>query len=180
MENGEGLSITSQEAPTRVVEAGEKRQYYLFREKDPDYPLELIITEVPPGHTQPFHAHETIDEITVVLHGEVVGITKDTKDSPQQEHPIQALSLYDPKVHDFHRITAAKDGTVLLVLEDRNTGEIFGVELPYDEGFNAGKAFHTVENRTDQWIIMATVKKTTPETFAKNPKIFQEDKINLE
>ena len=85
MENGEGLSITSQEAPTRVVEAGEKRQYYLFREKDPDYPLELIITEVPPGHTQPFHAHETIDEITVVLHGEVVGITKDTKDSPSTD-----------------------------------------------------------------------------------------------
>ncbi len=90
------------------------------------------------------------------------------------------MSIYDPDVHNFHRITAAKDGTVLLVLEDKNTGDIIGGELSYDEGFNAGKAYHTVENRTDKWVTMATVKITTPETFAKNPKIFQEDKINLE
>lgn len=136
----EGLTITTEEAPTRVVEADEQRHYYLFREKDPNFPLELIITEVPPGHTQPFHSHETIDEITVVLHGEAMGLTKETKDSPQQEHPIKAASLYDPEKHNFHAITAAKDGTVLLVLEDKENGEIFGGELPYDEGFDAGRA----------------------------------------
>ncbi len=51
MENQEGVTITAEEAPTRVVEAGEKRHYYLFREKDPTYPLELIITEVSWPHT---------------------------------------------------------------------------------------------------------------------------------
>jgi len=179
IEKDKGLSITSENAPTRVTEDGEKRHYYLFRERDPNYPLELIITEIPPGHTQPFHAHKTIDEITVVLYGEIVGITKKTKESPEQEHLIQTLSLYDPEIYDFHTITAAKDGTILLVLEDKNTGNIVGGELPYSEGFNAGRTFHTVKNRTDQWAVMATVKITTPETLAKNPRIFQEDKINL-
>ncbi len=177
MDNQEALSIQSKDAPQRTLEAGERRVYYLFREFDPNYPLELIINEVPPGHTLPFHAHETIDETTVVLFGEVIGLTKDSKGGQLQEHHVKAVSLYDPDKHNFHRITATKEGDVFMVLEDKETGEILEKPLPYKEGFNAGRALHSVENRTSNWVTMATVKKTTPEIFQKNPRIFQEDKI---
>src|SRR4030042_6646888 len=178
MELKEQILIDSNEIPTRIVETGEKRQYYLFHERDPNYPLERIITEIPPGYSPPWHAHQTINEITVVLFGEIVGMTKKEKNTFPQEQHIKAIPFFDPERHNFHAITAAKDGTILLVLEDKETGEIIGGELPYDEGFNAGKAFHTAENRTDQWVTTATVKITTPEIFAQNPRIFLEDKIS--
>lgn len=182
MEGGkaETISIATKEAPSRIDEVGEKRQYYLFRERDPNYPLEVIITEVPAGHKQPWHLHKTIDEVTVALFGEVVGLTKNSPDAQPEEQPIGTFSFFDPEKHNFHGITAAKDGTILIVLEDKETGEIIGGQLPYEEGFNTGKAFHTIENRTNQWATLATVKITTPEVLAKNSRIFEEDKINLE
>lgn len=34
-------------------------------------PFKMIVTEIPPGHIQPFHVHKNCYEITVVQHGEV-------------------------------------------------------------------------------------------------------------
>jgi uncharacterized cupin superfamily protein len=177
-ETNQDFTIKTEDAPARVVENDEKRTYYLFREKDPNYPLELIVTEVPPGHTQPYHAHSTIDEITVVLSGEITGLIKDPQTGKVTEHTVKAISFYDPDKQHFHGITATTDGQTKIILEDAETGEITEHDLPYEEGFDAGKAIHTMDNRTDGWCVTATVKKTTPETFSKNPKIFQEDKIN--
>lgn len=41
-------------------------------------PVKLIITEIPPGHVQPFHVHKNCYEITVVERGEVSYIEDDS------------------------------------------------------------------------------------------------------
>jgi quercetin dioxygenase-like cupin family protein len=41
-------------------------------------PVRLILTEIPPGHIQPFHVHKNCYEITVVEHGEVSYIEDDS------------------------------------------------------------------------------------------------------
>jgi hypothetical protein len=179
MENGENyLTIKTEDAPIRVVGDNEKRQYYLFREKDSKYPIEVIITEVPPKSIQPFHRHETIDELTVVLSGEAVGIIKD-ENGENKDIQIQQLSFYDPKVNELNAIMAAEDGILLLVLKDKMTGEISGGELPLDEWFDAGKTWHTISNKTDSVCMTATIKKTTSQILKDNPKIFIDDKINF-
>lgn len=41
-------------------------------------PLKYVITEVPPGHVQPFHSHTNVDEINLVNTGEVYFIESET------------------------------------------------------------------------------------------------------
>lgn len=41
-------------------------------------PLKYVITEVPPGHVQPFHSHTNVDEINLVNAGEVYFIESET------------------------------------------------------------------------------------------------------
>jgi len=41
-------------------------------------PLKYVITEVPPGHVQPFHSHTNVDEINLINSGEVYFIESET------------------------------------------------------------------------------------------------------
>lgn len=41
-------------------------------------PAKIVITEIPPGHVQPFHAHDTVHEVSTVDEGEIVAIESDT------------------------------------------------------------------------------------------------------
>jgi hypothetical protein len=156
----------------------EIRQYLIFHEDDPNFPLEVILTEVPPYHDQPFHRHQTINEITIVLQGEAVGVTKE-ENGQEVEHPIKIMSLYDKlqETHYFKGIKAALDGTLLFVLEDKKTGEISGGELPYQEGFDAKEKYHTIKNPSADTSIIATVKYVDKKTMEQNPEIFKQDKI---
>jgi hypothetical protein len=162
--------------PKKSSATGEVRQYAIFHEDDPNFPVEVIITEVPPNYIQPFHKHETINEITIVLKGQAIGITKDNNE--EKEHPIQAMSLYKEfeKTHNFKGIKASIDGTLLFVLEDKKTKEISGGELPYTEGFDAKDKYHTIKNPTDQIIVIATVKFADKNIVKNNRDIFKQDK----
>ena len=37
-------------------------------------PLKIVVTEIPPGHVQPFHTHETGHEVSVVSEGTITEI----------------------------------------------------------------------------------------------------------
>ena len=41
-------------------------------------PLKYVITDVPPGHVQPFHRHSAVDEINLVEKGEAYFIESET------------------------------------------------------------------------------------------------------
>ncbi|HEY9585354.1 MAG TPA: cupin domain-containing protein [Candidatus Paceibacterota bacterium] len=40
-------------------------------------PLKIVVTEIPPGHVQPFHIHETVHEVSVVNEGTITEIESD-------------------------------------------------------------------------------------------------------
>ncbi|MEK7515504.1 MAG: cupin domain-containing protein [Patescibacteria group bacterium] len=40
-------------------------------------PFRFIITDIPPGHIQPFHSHKNLHELTIVLGGEILYIESD-------------------------------------------------------------------------------------------------------
>jgi quercetin dioxygenase-like cupin family protein len=46
-------------------------------------PLKIIITEIPAGHVQPFHTHENIHEVSVVLKGQITVI--DSEDLVEED-----------------------------------------------------------------------------------------------
>ena len=48
-------------------------------------PIKLIITEIPPGHIQPFHTHEKIHEATTVIAGKIVAIDSERLETKNQE-----------------------------------------------------------------------------------------------
>ncbi len=41
-------------------------------------PAKVVITEIPPGHVQPFHAHDTVHEVSTVDEGEVIAVESET------------------------------------------------------------------------------------------------------
>ncbi|MBI4068103.1 cupin domain-containing protein [Candidatus Kaiserbacteria bacterium] len=48
-------------------------------------PLKYVITEVPPGHVQPFHSHENVDEINLVRQGEMYFVESETLSENDRE-----------------------------------------------------------------------------------------------
>jgi len=52
----------------------EIRYYYreLRMQNGKEIPVKIVLTEIPPGHVQPFHTHEEINEVTIVEKGELV------------------------------------------------------------------------------------------------------------
>src|SRR3990167_10817466 len=45
--------------------------YDLIKAAGKKLPFRFIITDIPPGHTQPFHTHKNLHELTIVLEGTV-------------------------------------------------------------------------------------------------------------
>lgn len=48
-------------------------------------PLKYVITDVPPGHVQPFHRHSAVDEINLIEKGEAYFIESDTIEEDDKE-----------------------------------------------------------------------------------------------
>lgn len=70
----------------------EVRWYYRDLRDDSDDPVasQVIVTEIPPGHIQPFHTHRTLHEVTIVMHGEIRAV-----DSDHLEEGSPARELFD-------------------------------------------------------------------------------------
>ena len=52
--------------------------YDLIKAASRKLPFRFIITDIPPGHVQPFHQHRNLHEVTIVLDGRVSYIESDT------------------------------------------------------------------------------------------------------
>jgi len=46
-------------------------------------PAKVIVTEIPPGHIQPFHTHDNVHEITVVDEGSIMAV--DSNDLKEED-----------------------------------------------------------------------------------------------
>lgn len=68
------------QAANARAEGCEIRWYYkgLETQNGEAIASQIIVTEIPSGHTQPFHTHHTLHEMTLVLAGQIVAIDSDT------------------------------------------------------------------------------------------------------
>ncbi len=57
--------LKKRDIPRLELDGGEVREYYL------DDDVEVIVTHVPSGHTQPWHRHCEITEVTYVISGAI-------------------------------------------------------------------------------------------------------------
>ena len=48
-----------------------RHDYDLIKVMGKKLPFRFIITDIPPGHVQPFHKHKALHELTIVLAGEI-------------------------------------------------------------------------------------------------------------
>ena len=51
--------------------------YDLMKAGGKKLPFRFIITDIPPGHIQPFHKHKNLHELTIVLEGDILYIESD-------------------------------------------------------------------------------------------------------
>jgi len=54
---------------------------------------QVIVTEIPPGHVQPFHTHETLHEATLVLVGSICAIDSDKLHEHDDEQGLKAAGV---------------------------------------------------------------------------------------
>ncbi len=54
-----------------------RHDYDLIKVMGKKLPFRFIITDIPPGHIQPFHKHKALHELTIVLEGEIFYIESD-------------------------------------------------------------------------------------------------------
>lgn len=79
--------------------------YDLIKAAGKKLPFRFIITDIPPGHVQPFHTHQNLHEVTIVLDGEVWYIESDklseiTSDKSELKKKAKKLSEGDLVVDD--------------------------------------------------------------------------------
>jgi uncharacterized cupin superfamily protein len=117
----------SAEVPNRE-DRGERRLYHLFDE------VEIIITHVPPGHTQPFHRHQEISELYYVVEGAVEAFEGD--DSWVIERGDSFLVTPDAKFHTVSNHTKgyAVMATIKLKPSNDSCPELFGRDKELRDG----------------------------------------------
>lgn len=167
-------SIDTREANVRNF-VNEIRTYYPFHEIFPNLPFEVYITELPLNHTQPWHSHNTIEETIIPICGQVNIFVKG------QDGKVEMIKLSEARKLDREResivgISVVEDGKVTIRVQDKETGEIRSFDIQDNEGFYAGTKVHTLQNYSDQEVVVAVVKKTTKEELTRNSRIFREDR----
>jgi quercetin dioxygenase-like cupin family protein len=66
-------------------------------------PIKIIVTEIPPGHVQPFHTHQKIHEATTVIEGSITVIDSNeikTEDKKRIENEGVVLNKWETVVED--------------------------------------------------------------------------------
>jgi quercetin dioxygenase-like cupin family protein len=121
------------------LEGKEIRWYYkdLKTSGDEKVAMQVIVTEVPPGHVQPFHAHHVLHETTTVESGCVLAIDSDTlteadKDEIRAQGTLLVagdMVIEDPDVR--HTIMNPDTGTYCIMITVQ-TPRIPMAEFPHD------------------------------------------------
>lgn len=108
--SGKETNLISQILAARLT-GKEIRYYYqdLVTTNGEVIPMKMIITEMPPGHVQPFHAHENVHEVTVINKGKMIAIESETLQEDNLEEIKKGellkegdMVIEDPKVRHTH------------------------------------------------------------------------------
>lgn len=168
------MLIPLAEVPSRSMGGGEERHYFLFYERNPDLPVEVVITRLPPffGGEKNWHNHSFLAEYTVPLSGEIV--IKEKKDGKleSRRHLSDAILSSGEWVVGIE----CENDTEAKLLLDSPAGNRRELVIHFDEKFAEGKNMHTVENPTDAMVTMITMKRVPKAILAKDPLVFRADR----
>jgi len=169
------MFIPLSEVPSRAMGSGEERHYFLFHERNPELPVEVVITRLPPlfGAEKNWHQHDFVEEFSVPLTGEIIIREKNDGKIQKRRHISKAI-LKDAEW--VAGVACESDRQVTLYIE-HPAGTRREVEITFDPRYTEGKELHTVENPTSDMITMVTMKRVPKKILRKDPLIFRVDRI---
>lgn len=152
---------------------GEERDIFYFYKRDPQYPVEVKITRLPPNFdfNKNWHRHNFVEEFSVPLTGEV--IIYEEKDNQVIKHHITEAILQ--KDEWILGIECSSTKRAILLLEDKKGGrrEVVVEFLPK---YTEGKNWHSVGNPTNHLVIMLTLKRVSRSMLRKDSLVFDVDR----
>ncbi|OGH21229.1 MAG: hypothetical protein A2958_01875 [Candidatus Levybacteria bacterium RIFCSPLOWO2_01_FULL_38_13] len=167
------MFIPLAETPVELRPGGEERNCFYFYERDPNLPLEVKITRLPPHFDMDlnWHRHKFVEEFSVPLIGEV--LIKEKKDADVLRKRISEAIL--KKGEWVVGIECKSTKSVKLLIEKASGGRR-KVEVIFIPEYTEGKDWHTVGNPTDDLVVMLTLKRVPRKIFRKDPMVFQVDR----
>lgn len=93
------------EVITAAIQAKKEIRYYykgLEAENNEAVASQVIVTEIPPHHVQPFHSHKTLHEMTIVEKGTILAVDHES----MEESELQQL-LSQGRVLNVGRLVSA-------------------------------------------------------------------------
>ncbi len=154
--------------------SGEERHYFLFHERNPELPIEVVITRLPPlfEADKNWHRHNYVEEFSVPLTGEIEICEKKEGKRENKKRFSNAILRNDEWVVGINCESAKK--TTLQI--DSSSGNRREVKISFDPKFTEGKDWHKVGNPTGEMITMITIKKVPKNILKKDPFIFKVDR----
>lgn len=168
------MFIPLAEVPSKVMGSGEERHYFLFHERNPELPVEVVITRLPPlfKADKNWHKHNFVEEFSVPLTGEIeISERKDGKSEDRKRFSNAILKNGEWVVGIDCQ--SAKQVTIQI---DSSSGNRREVKISFDPKFTEGKDWHKVENPTDEMVTMITMKKVPKKILKKDRLIFRVDR----
>jgi hypothetical protein len=150
------MFIPLSEAFKELRPGGEERDIFYFYKRDPQYPVEVKITRLPPhfDFNKNWHRHQFVEEFSVPLTGEIM--IYEEKDGEVISHHINEAIL---QKHEWIvGIECESTKRVSLLLENKQ-GARREVNVEFAPKYTEGKNWHTVGNPTGKLVIMLTLKR---------------------
>ncbi|MEK7573530.1 MAG: hypothetical protein AAB531_03845 [Patescibacteria group bacterium] len=170
------MFIPLAESSLELRPGGEERNCFYFHDRDPQLPIEVKITRLPPHFDMDlnWHRHKFVEEFSVPLAGEV--LIKEKKNGKVVEKRLSEAILKK----DEWVVGIECEGTksVKLLVEGIN-GERRKVEVKFIPEYTEGKDWHTVGNPTNSLVVMLTLKRVPRNILKKDPLVFSIDKEKL-
>lgn len=154
---------------------GEERHYFLFHERDKDLPVEVVITRLPPYYEagKNWHKHDFVEEFSVPLTGEILIKEKKAARFIKRRHLSEAVLKDGEWVVGISCVNTRE----VKIFIDSPNGNRRQAKIEFDPKYTEGKDLHTVENPTDEMVVMITMKRVPKSVFKKSPLVFRIDRI---
>ncbi len=167
------MFVPLSEVSTEYRPGGEERNNFQFYHRDPNIPVEVKITRLPPNfdYRLNWHRHKFIEEFSVPLIGQVI-IYEDQNGTVVEKQIQEALLKKDEWIVG---IECSGTKRVRLLVEAKNSTRrnIIVEFLPH---FTEGKNWHAVGNPTKKLVTMVTLKRVPRSILKKDPLAFTIDR----
>jgi hypothetical protein len=167
------MFIPLSEVDTEYREGGEERNAFYFYQRDPNIPVEVKITRLPPFFNAElnWHRHKYIEEFSVPLIGEMV--VKEEKDGKTKEtiHSVAILKKDEWVIG----VECSSTKRIKLLIEAKS-GKRREQAVEFSPEFVEGTNWHAVGNLTNNMTTMVTLKRVPRSILKKDPLVFQVDR----